>query len=339
LSTPLTMITSSIASVLNLFATQTGQINIGASSSTLSTPLSLITGSLVSVLNLFATQTGQINLGASSSTLVVPNTVRSTSGTAQTLFTNQTQNITLGGSSVPALNHISSSLNLNSTNATANTVLIGSNTTSASSIVGTNVNVNSTNSSANTIDIGSASSIITDLGSTININSTNIVSNTINIGSSTSVINSWPIKPALTAYNATNGTNIVGSIGYIYRGSANTGSFPNSSLQPSGTITDVPVGVYYVSATVAIDTTTVGQITYQQYSLDDGVGTNTFAMTGIASGTAPGNCVDRIYYGNVSGCICLTTTSTLRVRSFWQFTSGTFTRSANSFNFTAVRIA
>jgi hypothetical protein len=98
------------------------------------------------------------------------------------------------------------------------------------------------------------------------------------------------------------------------------------SLQIHGTISNVPVGVYYVYATVCVDTTTVGQITSQQYSIDTGVDTNPFAMIGIATGTAPGNCTDRTYFGNLSGVTCLTSTQTIRVRTFWQFTSGTFSR-------------
>jgi hypothetical protein len=287
--------------------------------------------------------TNNVNIGSSS-------TVNTQQGSSLNLnSTNATNNVvTIGSSTTTSATHLGTAINVNSTNGTSNNVNIGSAQTTATHL-GTQINLNSGNGTANTVNVGSSSSTTTHLGSTIALNSTNALSNTVNIGSTTStvnlgassatVINAYPIKPALTAYNGTTGTNIVGSIGYIYRGSANTGSFPTNSLQPSGTITDVPAGVYYVSATVAIDTTTVGQITYQQYSLDDGVGTSTFAMTGIATGTAPGNCADRIYYGNVTGCICLTTTSTLRVRSFWQFTSGTFTRSANSFNFTAVRIA
>jgi hypothetical protein len=172
------------------------------------------------------------------------------------------------------------------------------------------------------------------------VNSTNGNSNTVNIGSSTSTINSFPIKPALTTYDATTGTNIVGSIGYIYRGSANTGSLPNTSLQIHGTISNVPAGVYYVSASICVNCSVAGQIYYQQYTLDLGNGiSDVFAESGIAVGTAPGNCVVRDYFGNVSGVTSLTATTTLRVRTFWNFSGGTFSRSSLNFTFTAVRIA
>jgi hypothetical protein len=259
--------------------------------------------------------------------------------------------VAIGSATTSSITDLATSISINSTNTALNTVNLGGAQTTSNTIRGDDIYINSTFTTANDIYVGGALTLTADVkADTLNLNRTNFLTgNEVNIGStattvnigesSATVINSYPISPALTTYNVSTGTNIVGSIGYIYRGSASTGSFPNNSLLTSGTISNVPVGVYYVSATVAIDTTTVGQINYQQYSLDDGVSTSTFAMTGIASGTAPGNCVDRIYYGNVSGCICLTTTSTLSVRSFWQFTSGTFTRSANSFNFTAVRIA
>jgi hypothetical protein len=229
-----------------------------------------------------------------------------------------------------------------------NTVSIGSVSTT-NTLIGANLNlntsgngntkINNTAAQTGTVAIGNTSTTSnTILGASIAIG--NSGTNAITIGSaSTTALNiGEPMTPTY-GYDATSGTNIVGTIGYIYRGSVTTGSLPNSSLQTHGTISNVPVGVYYVYASVCVDTTTVGQITYQQYSIDTGVDTNPFAILGIATGTAPGNCTDRTYFGNLSGVTCLTATSTIRVRTFWQFSSGSFSRNGTSFSFAAVRIA
>ena len=178
LSTPTTIVSSAIASVLNLFATQTSQINLGDLMATLATPLTLITSSISSVLNLFATQTGQINLGASSSTLVLPNTIQSLISTAQTLFTNHTSNITLGGTSVPTLELTGTAINLNSTNGLSNNVYVGGSNTAISDMRGADVNVNSNYLATNTVEIGSSFSTNTILGVT-NINTTGTLDTTI----------------------------------------------------------------------------------------------------------------------------------------------------------------
>lgn len=229
-----------------------------------------------------------------------------------------------------------------------NTVSIGSVSTT-STLIGANLNlntsgngntkINSTAAQTGTVAIGNTSTTSnTILGASIAIG--NSGTNAITIGSaSTTALNiGEPMTPTY-GYDISAGTNIVGTIGYIYRGSVTTGSLPNSSLQTHGTISNVPAGVYYVYASVCVDTTTVGQITYQQYSIDTGVDTNPFAILGIATGTAPGNCSDRTYFGNLSGVTCLTSTQTIRVRTFWQFSSGAFTRNGTSFSFAAVRIA
>jgi hypothetical protein len=188
-------------------------------------------------------------------------------------------------------------------------------------VSGGNTNINSTNGTGN-VNLGTGST------GTVSIGKSNSTAININRG----------LTPTYS-YDGSTGTNIVGTIGYIYRGSVSTGSLPNSSLQTHGTISNVPIGVYYVYASVCVDTTTVGQVTYQQYSIDTGVDTNPFAILGICSGTAPGNCSDRTYFGNLSGIVSLTATSTIRVRTFWQFSSGSFTRNGTSFSFAAVRIA
>ena len=229
-----------------------------------------------------------------------------------------------------------------------NTVSIGS-VSSTSTLLASNLNlntsgngntkINSTAGQSGSIAVGNTStSSNTILGASIAIGNSGTNSITIGNASTTALTIGEPLTPSYS-YDISAGTNIVGTIGYIYRGSVTTGSLPNSSLQTHGTISNVPAGVYYVYASVCVDTTTVGQVTYQQYSIDTGVDTNPFAILGICSGTAPGNCIDRTYFGNLSGVTCLTSTQTIRVRTFWQFSSGTFTRSGISFNFAAVRIA
>jgi hypothetical protein len=229
-----------------------------------------------------------------------------------------------------------------------NTVSIGSVSTT-NTLIGSNLNlntsgngntkINNTASQTGAVSIGNASTTTnTILGATINIGNSGTNAITIGNASTTALNIGEPMTPTYT-YDISAGTNIVGTIGYIYRGSVTTGSLPNSSLQTHGTISNVPAGVYYVYASVCVDTTTVGQVTYQQYSIDTGVDTNPFAILGICSGTAPGNCSDRTYFGNLSGVTCLTSTQTIRVRTFWQFSSGVFTRSGTSFSFAAVRIA
>jgi hypothetical protein len=230
-----------------------------------------------------------------------------------------------------------------------NTVSIGSVSTT-NTLIGSNLNlntsgngntkINSTAAQTGTVAIGNtATTTNTILGASIAIGNSGTNSITIGSASTTALNIGEPMTPTYTTYDITSGTNIVGSIGYIYRGSVTTGSLPNSSLQTHGTISNVPIGVYYVYASVCVDTTTVGQVTYQQYSIDTGVDTNPFAILGICSGTAPGNCSDRTYFGNLSGVTCLTSTQTIRVRTFWQFSSGAFTRNGTSFSFAAVRIA
>jgi hypothetical protein len=229
-----------------------------------------------------------------------------------------------------------------------NTVSIGSASTT-NTLIGSNLNLNTSgngntkinNSAAQTgtVAIGNTSTTTnTILGASIAIGNSGTNAITIGNASTTALNIGEPMTPTY-GYDISAGTNIVGTIGYIYRGSVTTGSLPNSSLQTHGTISNVPAGVYYVYASVCVDTTTVGQITYQQYSIDTGVDTNPFAILGIATGTAPGNCTDRTYFGNLSGVTCLTSTSTIRVRTFWQFSSGSFSRNGTSFSFAAVRLA
>ena len=169
--------------------------------------------------------------------------------------------------------------------------------------------------------------------------STNIRANTLTLEPSTTLQVNIPITPNYT-YNVTTGTNVAGSIGYVYQGSVTTGAISANNLFTHGTITGVLPGVYYVTATVAVECTAAGQVIYQQYLLDNQtLGGAVFAINGISVGNAPGNCSIRTYYGNVSGVITLTATNSLRVRTFWNFTGGTFTRTALSFEFQAVRIA
>jgi hypothetical protein len=273
----------------------------------------------------------------------VQSSTNSLLGTALYLnSSNTTTNTVALGSQTSTTNTLTgTTLYLNNTNGVSNINYLGGSNTTITDIKGANININSTYLVAgNTINIGNNLATIEAKALTMNLNSNNVSVNTINLGGSVSIINAYPITPSSgITYNATTGTNIVGTIGYVYRGSFSGGSLPSSSLQQIGSIASVPAGVYYVSASVAVDCTVAGQIQHQQYSLDTGNSVVTFAITGTGTGTAPGNCLVRIYYGNVSGVICLTTTTSLFVRVFWQYSGGTFARSGNSFQFTAVRIA
>lgn len=144
-----------------------------------------------------------------------------------------------------------------------------------------------------------------------------------------------PITP-LYSYVST-GTP-TGSIGNILNGTFTGGGINNNQLHNSGTITLVPAGVYCVSSTICFNCSVAGQIIYQQFSLFDG--TNTFAMSGIPTGTAPGNCAVRNYYGHVNGIVALTAvSSTITAQMFINFSGGTYTQTGNTFNLRAVRIA
>jgi hypothetical protein len=126
--------------------------------------------------------------------------------------------------------------------------------------VGTVIQLNSTNGTANSVAIGSlATTTLTDVAQTINVNSTNGNANTVNIGSSTSTINSFPIKPALTTYDASNGTNITGTIGLV----VNQAVTPTTTLTFTGTGANrvagitcgnmtLPFGVWMVSANIIL---------------------------------------------------------------------------------------
>lgn len=143
-----------------------------------------------------------------------------------------------------------------------------------------------------------------------------------------------PISP-LYSYVST-GTP-TGSIGNILNGTFTGGGLNNNQLHNSGNIASVPAGVYCVSSTICFNCSVAGQIIYQQFSLNDG--TNTFAMSGIPTGTAPGNCAVRNYYGHVNGIVALTATATITAQMFLNFSSGTYTQTGNTFNLRAVRIA
>jgi len=341
LSTPNEVVSAAIATAVNLFNTQTGNINFGTLSSALALPLTIVTNSIASTLNLFNTQTGQINLGASSATLVTPNTVQSTAGTAQTLYTNQTANITLGGTSVPALALTGDALNLNSTNSSSNTVVLGSQQSTSNTLLGSTLYLNNTNGASNIVYVGGSNTTTSDIrGATVNVNSTYLALNSVNIGSSFSTINSYPISPNTgITYDGTIGTNIAGTIGYVYNGSFTGGSLLNSSLQTVGNINSLPKGVYMVTGSFCFNCSVAGQVSYQQAQITKNSNSESVAMVGICTGTAPGNCSVRNYFLNVSGIVSLTASDGLTATLFLQFTGGTFARSANSFAFRAVRIA
>ena len=182
-------------------------------------------------------------------------------GFAQTSTCNIGARATTGGNNFISIGNNRTTLNLCTTTGVGGTqtILYGQAQTTHTH-TGTQINLNSGNGTANTVSIGSlATTTLTDIAQTINVNSTNGNANTINIGSSTSTINSWPIKPALTTYDASNGTNITGTIGLV----VNQAVTPTTTLTFSGTGANrvagitcgnmtLPFGVWIVSANIIL---------------------------------------------------------------------------------------
>jgi len=235
-----------------------------------------------------------------------------------------------------------STLYLNNTNGASNIVYVGGSNTTTTDIRAATVNLNSNFLVAgNTTNIGNNLATIEAKALTMNLNSNNVSVNTINLGGSVSIINSYPISPNTgITYDGTNGTNIAGAIGNVYNGSFTGGSLPNSSLQTIGNINSLPKGVYMVTGSFCFNCAVAAQVSYQQAQITKNSNSESVAMMGICTGTAAGNSAVRNYFLNVSGIVSLTATDGLTATLFLQFTgAGTFTRSGNSFQFRAVRIA
>jgi hypothetical protein len=164
-------------------------------------------------------------------------------GFAQTSICNIGARATTGGNNFISIGNNNTTLNLCTTTGVGGTqtILYGQATTTHTH-TGTQINLNSGNGSANTVSIGSATS-------------------TVNLGASTgTTINSYPIKPASgITYNASNGTNITGTIGYV----VNQAVTPTTTLTFSGTGANrvagitcgnmtLPFGVWMVSANIIL---------------------------------------------------------------------------------------
>jgi hypothetical protein len=324
LALPLNIITASVASALNLFNTQTAAINFGTLSSALALPLNIITASVASTLNLFNTQTGQINLGATSSTLVVPNTVRSTAGTAQTLFTNQTQNVTLGGSSVPTLGLTGLTIS-NLANSISSTGITVANRMLTTFTAG---NIVTKFFSNNTLPTVESVTVEHNFGGTAANQGTFIVrsdntylwaSTNVTLGLAGCLVDSGVIRPTLTTYDATDGTNITGSIGEV----RNQAVTPTTTLTFSGTGATreasiicgnltLPFGVYIVSANIILRSlSTSSNLCSIEMRLTPNICNNAF-LNNFSTGTV--NVAN--YEIPINGCGIFTSVSGANVATF-----------------------
>ena len=112
LNTPNTIVSNTVASAVNLYTTNTGQINIGQTSGILQVPNTVRGSGTTGTINLFATHNEDIYLGTTSATLYTPNTMRAyVLGSAMNFFAGQTGQINFGGTGILQLtNSITSNL-------------------------------------------------------------------------------------------------------------------------------------------------------------------------------------------------------------------------------------
>jgi hypothetical protein len=243
-------------------------------------------------------------------------------GFAQTSTCNIGGRATTGGNNFITIGNNNTTLNLCTTTGVGGTqtILYGQAQTTHTH-TGTQINLNSGNGTANTVSVGSlATTTLTDVAQTINVNSTNGNSNTINIGSSTSTINSWPIKPASgITYNASNGTNISGTIGYV----VNQAVTPTTTLTFSGTGANrvagitcgnmtLPFGVWMVSANIILRSlSTSSNLCSIEMALAPNICNNAF-LNNFSTGTI--NVAN--YEIPINGCGIFTSVSGANVANF-----------------------
>jgi hypothetical protein len=281
---------------------------------------------------------------------------------ANTGITNIAQNnglINIGISNTRAANinigsgtSFSGAINIANQSGLANTVRIGANTTTTLLLRGTAVTLSGTNAALNhttttisstttsintgsgTVNLGGGTTVLNVAGATTNLNST-----TINIGgaSTTSITLSDPINPSYV-YSATTGTNVVGTIGYIYTQATptpanGTGWGGSPSAQTYASIS-VEAGVYIVDATMTI--LGAGTTNLQQVQASIGTGTptteyiNRILQVGGASST--------LYY-SISGVVSLATATTINCALYIYYSGGAPLLQHTGFKYRITRIA
>ena len=263
------------------------------------------------------------------------------------IATSRTANIGIGtGTS------FSGAINIGTASGLANTVRLGAAATSnlllrgltttmsggtatlsstTTTISGTTTNINT---ASGTTNIGGGTSICVLAPATLNINAT-----TINIGGAgTTAINlTDPMNPTYV-YSATTGTNVVGSIGYIYTQALPTpangtvwGGSPSAQTYAS---ISVEAGVYCVSATMTIlgaGTTNLQQV---QASIGTGTPTTEYVNRILQSGGAS----TTLYY-SISGVVSIATATTINCALYIFYSGGAPLVQHTGFKYSIARIA
>jgi len=182
----------------------------------------------------------------------------------------------------------------------------------------------------------------------VNIQSEAIPENTINLGSATSTINilgnlsATTILPKLSTYSSSTGTNVVGSVGYIYQTpSAISGTLPTGTNSIVASIPSMPIGIYMVSISFSIGADNDGEVNMPSYFAGLSGLTNIspfIAINGATNIVIPANSQIPI---SLCGIWSNTTVQTLRANIQPVYTTGTliFKGDSDFLKMTAVRIA
>jgi hypothetical protein len=145
------------------------------------------------------------------------------------------------------------------------------------------------------------------------------------------------INLSANTYSATTGTNVVGSIGYMYvittpngAGFVNNANLTSGASQVYGTIASIPAGVYMVSCTIGL--TTVAGNTFQNFWAS-------ISSTAYSNRSTPPSGPNTDYYYNISGVVAYTTATTLDANLFPIFSGTAPKMISTNFKLSAVRIA
>jgi hypothetical protein len=362
LVTPNSLVSAAVGTIQRLYSTTTADIFIGNS-----------TAASISQLNLNAQNNGVVNIasaanrtqdvnilnGASSSgdflvgdSTTYNGSIRLAAGATTNLNTvelgsNLTTTMILRGlicsiqPQTTSINTGSGTGNVNISSGTSTgTVQIGNSAITAVNVVGA-TNINTTGVTATSI--GGAGGTTTMLG-TVNVNAsgssnTNIgtgSTGSITIGSSsTSDLNiGEPMKPTYT-YSATNGTNIVGTIGYIQVGSLiSNGGLTSGTQYNIGTMV-LDLGVWMVTANAGYSSSTSTNLQAVRFWLA------TSAVDDDFTGQMGGGAIttNRTCEIGTHGIWSFTGPGTLRSRLQLFYTGGGMNQNNVNWAFKAVRIA
>jgi len=343
---PNTIASASLANNQNLFNTTTGNIFLGNStaSSTSQLNLNAQNNGIINIGNAVSRTadirilngtncTGNLLIGGGTSyggniqiatntnalnTMTIGTNVFSSMIIRGINYSNQSQNINLNtgsGTGVVNISNGTSSGNVNIGNsATANINILGVVNTNTSGSTNTNIG---SGSNTGTVSIGNTTSTAVNILAPTNINTSGAVATNIGSGTNTGTITLGNTttttlnigKPMTTTYGYTagSGTNIVGTIGYVYNSpSPSFGALGNNAFT---TIDAMPlgVGVYIVNATVTYTCTTAGSCTKFQLGIANNANTDYYALTGVPTTAMV---LSQQYWANVSGHVTITTAST-----------------------------